>query len=208
MKFITILYLIIFISENIVYSSNTPLIRTSLFSKQLNSTNVVGWESDEGGRSWTNKDYIRFNKFIENISNSTEGLNTLRSWGIPHDCFDAIIGLHFIFSLKNGLAVNYGQGFESTKYFDQPQKMIQSILLSFGTYSSQSVLYPVDIFEKNNISSGLIFVHSGSPGHAVYLVSKKNNGLFYRIQGPYPVGYAVIEKEFFFKHKPEAGAKA
>ena len=181
-------------------------LRESVFNEQIQKSGALGWEENKGGRSWKDSDIEGFNDFVDEVANGAGGLLLLKKWGIPHDCFDAIIGMHFVYSFLNGLVVDYGNGMDSISFAKRPASFIKKALGHLGTVN-HTLLYPVSLKHKKNLSTGLIYVYAGRPGHAMILADGEIEGMFLKLEGPYPARHAKISKNKFFIDKFTVGAK-
>jgi len=172
-------------------------VRERLFDKA--AVTAKGWSDSGGGRSWTEQDYQGYIDFLQQVAKDKKGLQVLQRWGIPHDCFDAIVALQWVYAFEHGLAINYGGNLNSVRYRNKPREFIFQLIRSVGTMNAQRVSYPVALNAKGALDSGLIYNYLGKPGHATYLLDLRGNGFFDRLEGPYPRQQSPLLRSLFFE---------
>jgi len=119
----------------------------SCFDEQVQKQSAIGWTLTNGGRSWTNQDLQNFHDYLDKLALNEDGKKELMKWGIPVDCFDALIVLHALFAYKNGLYIHYNYRANSINYAHNPKKLFKAII-EYGTSSSHKITYEVDLWDK------------------------------------------------------------
>ncbi|MGB1239155.1 MAG: hypothetical protein ACPG4U_13140, partial [Pseudomonadales bacterium] len=105
--------------------------------------------------------------------------------------------LHWVFAYQNGLAINYKNGLNSIRYKDNPKAFIDRIIATISTRNAADVSYTVDLNQANSLDGGLIYNYAGEPGHALYLLDMRGNGLYDRLEGPFPAQHANLQRSLF-----------
>ncbi len=169
-----------------------------IFNKQSKLIKAKMWRETEGGRSWTVADEHAYDEWINTVQT-----DIFTRWDIPTDCADAALALRFIFAIKEGLALSFGE-FSSVDYYQNPILFLKKVVGYFGTPNMKRVSYRVNMWHQVNYRGGNFLLYRDKKvGHTMQMLAPTSYNVLQVMQSTVPIKVRNLVKYGLFSTSVE-----